>query len=1112
MGGRKKVGAKQERQPPVSEAWGTLTDTAVSMLETVAFLREDASADCNYHAVQLSELSKHRARYPARMQLLDGIARLIENYMPAFCGMDAEDVMEHGVAGLFDNFYGSLFWIIRECMEAFDKVKSEKLRDELQRQISWSLRTIRIVIAASFNVDRPSALDSIKPFVDPLFDICCSHILLNRAGEYGYPLRRMAMRVMAVVLGSRSLLPILRTNEGSNLLKLVVDTAFKLCADDRDTKRERDADDNGDGSDSDEEEELAKLNPTLALSQNLGTHLLDVVIFGVTAADVVSDHPASRPACPLILHKAQAILNDAPTNKLDRQAALICLAVLPESASPFVTQPDILPNVMALLQRCMSPNVPSLVRAAAFISLAEHLEHLQPAIAVYHEQWMQKIMQVVKDAPEVSNAMVKSKAIVALQPFCVLKKLPAKYRQSDSSDNLAVFLLDQIKSLISKRVHTLSSGERDMLVSSLDALSSFAETYAEAVKESTLPDGLGRYFEPYVGDAYNVAISLLENATDDDLLLVRARAAALVGSVVACQSKEQVQQQMEKLAPLITSTFEYEPDVEEDESLQDELHTLRGSLYFAVGVIAQRLGAGVEQYVESLIPFFCRTMSADYDGAAADDDEEEEEDEEDEDESSKADDERKLAIECMKELVTALGPRFIPFNERVFGLLSENAKTYAADVQSPLASLLELLATELYPPPAGVTPLSQAGVVIDLSADGINQLKQVRALLFDYVQEVSDPDVIESSFVALHSLMKTYGQRVIDDEEELAAFQSTLMQLLEGVDDEGENEEEEGEEEEEQEEEAEEEEEKEDENENEDEEEEEEDDDSAEAASFNDSLCDVIGALAKLRGLAFSPFLDRAWPHLLGLRTQARQYRASVNALFADVAESVELFTPRVKQVLEVLLVDINDDKFSTLLWRNTAYALGQIFLRMPIELTQQALKPAADAFQARLTQLDAAITKEKQDESAKVKLAVIQACRDNIISAIGKMIMVGSVHLPLDRLVPLFVSSLPLTSDTSENQSVLAACSKLVNAFPSAHPGVIEPHFTTLLKLFATVVATMGEEKVSDRVKKFVVQSARNILARQPSLRAELVDKAEDENMKVLRSKIDEAQDEHKA
>jgi hypothetical protein len=55
--GRKKVG-KQE--PLVSEAWGTLATSTISMLETVGAINEDAAEDCIEEAAQLSEMNKKR--------------------------------------------------------------------------------------------------------------------------------------------------------------------------------------------------------------------------------------------------------------------------------------------------------------------------------------------------------------------------------------------------------------------------------------------------------------------------------------------------------------------------------------------------------------------------------------------------------------------------------------------------------------------------------------------------------------------------------------------------------------------------------------------------------------------------------------------------------------------------------------------------------------------------------------------------------------------------------------------------------------------------------------------------------------------------------------------
>jgi len=74
--GRKKVG-KQE--PLVSEAWGTLATTTISMLETVGAINEEAADDCVEEAAQLAEMNKKRMGFEARMQLLDAVSQMIES-------------------------------------------------------------------------------------------------------------------------------------------------------------------------------------------------------------------------------------------------------------------------------------------------------------------------------------------------------------------------------------------------------------------------------------------------------------------------------------------------------------------------------------------------------------------------------------------------------------------------------------------------------------------------------------------------------------------------------------------------------------------------------------------------------------------------------------------------------------------------------------------------------------------------------------------------------------------------------------------------------------------------------------------------------------------------
>ena len=81
------------------------------------------------------------------------------------------------------------------------------------------------------------------------------------------------------------------------------------------------------------------------------------------------------------------------------------------------------------------------------------------------------------------------------------------------------------------------------------------------------------------------------------------------------------------------------------------------------------------------------------------------------------------------------------------------------------------------------------------------------------------------------------------------------------------------------------------------------------------------------------------------------------------------------------------------------------------------------------------------------------------------------------------------------------------MNTLPAAHPGVIEPHYAALLKTFAQVVVKQGEgQRVSDKLKGFILKTARTILAAQPNLKSEVVDQLDADVKDEFIKKLEEA------
>ena len=233
--GRKKVG-KQE--PLVSEAWSTLTSTTVSMLETVGSINEDAQDDCIEEAAQLNDMCKKRMGFPARMQLLDAVTQMIEGFLGAFADLTAEQREEHGVAEIFENMYGAAFTIISESIEGIDKDgAAPKAVEELEQQIALTLRLIDVLIAVSFENDEASALDYFKPFLTTLFELCCTQLCL-KGDKYNFFVRQMALGLMTELIESKHLNPLLTDPTHKNIVDLIINTCFSLCADPKDAAKE----------------------------------------------------------------------------------------------------------------------------------------------------------------------------------------------------------------------------------------------------------------------------------------------------------------------------------------------------------------------------------------------------------------------------------------------------------------------------------------------------------------------------------------------------------------------------------------------------------------------------------------------------------------------------------------------------------------------------------------------------------------------------------------------------------------------------------------------------------------------------------------------------------
>ena len=1029
---------------------------------------------------------------------------MVENFLGAFADLDAEGREENGIAELYENWYGSMFTIITESIEGINKDSaSDEVKEQLQQQLCMVLRLIDTVMALSFENDSASALEYFKPFAGTLFELCCSQLCLG--SQYDFFVRSMSLGLLTDQIEAKALNPFLLDPANKNIVELIIDTCFKLCSasDDSSEKKSK-------GEDEDEDEEEAEEDQsTQETSQNLGTQLLDTL-----TASLVSENGESI-AAPIILARSSAVLSKADSTPLDTKAALICLAVLPEAATTFAKTPAYLSSVMAFIQSFANAPHDDVVRSAAYIAMSEHLEHLQPEIATEHATALNGIRQALTDPIKKTSFAVKVKACLPL--FIIIRhssSLADEYLNPSSDKNIIRFLLDQIKPFSTKPVDDLTESDFELLGELIQCVRDFIDANKTPAN-----------FEPFVSESFELFLTIAQRSNTDVAFVARTQAATAAAMVASTMSVDALLEKMPTLVPLLTSSMEAEPEIGEGETLPDDVFKARQNINVTWSALANKLGDKIEPFVESHIPFICRALA---DGYGMSEDDEPEEDEDgmpQQQDSQERDAERSAACECYGDFVTALGPKFLPYQARCFDVISENFKTYGSSVQEMVVEAIRVLPGSLYPT-ADLKPTPGADIVLPEKLAEL--LKASKTILLDYSQNATHSGVVEASLDALASFIETYGQVVVnDDAATMKSFEKMIKSILKNdapcqtmdpneiayvdmengfgvggfggfMGEDGEDEEED--------------EEDEDDDEDGDDEADEEDickdmncestcekDSCRESSQLMDSVLHILGNLGKAKGAAFKSTLDLFFPKILKLHGK-KLYQGAISGFFADLSDAFEesMFEEYRKQILPLLLADLNKADASPQLLRNSAYAIGQIFLKSSGDSMKEYYESACSGFQSAFTAIQKLITDHSTQSGEEFD--DLYGARDNVVAGIGRVLMVGAEHVPRATLVPLFISGLPLKNDFSENQAVYSAVAKLVNTLPSTHAGIIEPHYETLIRIFADITVNQGEEqKISEKLKGFILKTARTILASEPALKEKLQEPTKSEFIKLL-------------
>mmetsp|Transcript_37175 Transcript_37175/g.54715 ORF Transcript_37175/g.54715 Transcript_37175/m.54715 type:complete len:1080 (-) Transcript_37175:170-3409(-) len=231
-------------------------------------------------------------------------------------------------------------------------------------------------------------------------------------------------------------------------------------------------------------------------------------------------------------------------------------------------------------------------------------------------------------------------------------------------------------------------------------------------------------------------------------------------------------------------------------------------------------------------------------------------------------------------------------------------------------------------------------------------------------------------------------------------------------------------------------------------EEDEEPDDDDDHDSFMTSVCDLVGAFARVMGSQFNQYLPQFLPPICGYAKTSRppSDRSMAIGCLGEIAQELEssisehwesVFLPAVLSGL----ADEDDN-----VKRNAAFTAGVCCEGLGASVANQypqllqALSP--------LFSIDSSVS----DSSA--------ACVDNAAAAVSRMIMATPGSVPMPQVLPALLQSLPLKNDMTENETVYKCLLGLLQ--------MNQPDAVALKAEFSRIFQAAVEEgsKVDDDIK----------------------------------------------
>jgi len=218
---------------------------------------------------------------------------------------------------------------------------------------------------------------------------------------------------------------------------------------------------------------------------------------------------------------------------------------------------------------------------------------------------------------------------------------------------------------------------------------------------------------------------------------------------------------------------------------------------------------------------------------------------------------------------------------------------------------------------------------------------------------------------------------------------------------------------------------------------------------ISDTIADLIATLAQLYLADFPQIFDKIFANLLQFGRESRhpQDQAMVVGCIADCCSRLEAINNQNCSIMSnfsdvIFKLSLRIAQSSDVNMRqNALYCMGAMFTCCD---TASNMKHSQSILQC----IEKYIKFPKNGDRAQ------QLVRDNAVSALGKMLISEPQSLPSKELLPVFLDSLPLTQDWTENKYVY----DVLKRFVEQKSPLIQPHIEKALGLLGLALSADKE------------------------------------------------------